>query len=288
MHRVKSAKKKPSCRLQVLLARSAPVGVIFRRGPSRWVQVIRWDTESDKFEPGQWFHGRVYTGRSDLSPDGSLLIYFVGKFKRPASGSDQGEYAWTAISKPPFLTALARWPKDDCWHGGGLFTSARNVFLNHKPESAKPDPLHMPMGIKVKPNPAATGEDDPIMVPRMERDGWKFIQWLKYDYMAKRTEHPAIFEKTNRKSKVVLRVEKYHDNLSERWACYLVDRGGRQFDLGVGTWADFDQQGRIVFASEGKLCSAEIQNDAVKTVELANFNDAEPVSVEPPKWATKW
>jgi hypothetical protein len=67
-------------RLFVILARRAPVGVIFRRGPSPWVQLIRWDTEHDRFEHGQWFHGRIYERRCDLSPDGSLLIYFASKF----------------------------------------------------------------------------------------------------------------------------------------------------------------------------------------------------------------
>lgn len=62
----------PPCRLHVLLARRAPVAVIFRRGPTKWVQIIRWDTEKDIFEAGQWFHGRIYEGRSDLSPSGKL------------------------------------------------------------------------------------------------------------------------------------------------------------------------------------------------------------------------
>lgn len=43
----------PSCRLYVLLARKAPVGVIMRRGPSRHVRLIRWRLDGDRFEPGQ-------------------------------------------------------------------------------------------------------------------------------------------------------------------------------------------------------------------------------------------
>src|SRR5579862_3754113 len=96
-------KSKPSpCRLFVLLARNAPTAVIFRRGPSRWVQLIKWNTQADTFEPGQWFHGRVYEKRADLSPDGSLLIYFAAKFGRSVT---DGMYSWTAISRPPYFTA---------------------------------------------------------------------------------------------------------------------------------------------------------------------------------------
>src|SRR4051812_15030832 len=60
-------------RLFFLLARKSPTAVIFRRGPSDWVQLIRWNTQTDDFEPGQWFHGRVYEHRCDLSPNGELL-----------------------------------------------------------------------------------------------------------------------------------------------------------------------------------------------------------------------
>ena len=46
-------------RLFVLLARKAPVGAIFRRGPSKQVLLVRWDLTNDTFEPGQWFQGRI-------------------------------------------------------------------------------------------------------------------------------------------------------------------------------------------------------------------------------------
>lgn len=89
------------CRLYAILARSAPVGVIFRRGPTKWVQLIKWDTATDSVEPGQWFHGRIYERRCDLSPDGSKLIYFASKLNRKTLDDSEYTYAWTAISKPP-------------------------------------------------------------------------------------------------------------------------------------------------------------------------------------------
>ena len=123
------------CRLSVLLARSAPVAIVLRRGPTKWVQMLRWQTDRDDFESGQWFKGRIYERRCDLTPNGSHLIYFAADFKEPrvekrsvdeapSSTTRARYYSWTAISKPPFLTALALWPKGDCWHGGGLFDKA--------------------------------------------------------------------------------------------------------------------------------------------------------------------
>ena len=76
------ATKKAHCHLFAILARKANKAVILRRGPSDWVRLISWDTEHDTFELGQWFHGRIYERRCDLSPDGSKLIYFARKKNR--------------------------------------------------------------------------------------------------------------------------------------------------------------------------------------------------------------
>jgi len=112
--------------------------VILRRGPSKWVEVIAWDTHRDTFDHGAWFHGRIYQRRSDLSPDGTKLVYFASKFTSKTVNDPEYTYAWTAVSKVPYLTALALWPKSDCWWGGGLFQDNYTVFLNHRPSEATP------------------------------------------------------------------------------------------------------------------------------------------------------
>jgi hypothetical protein len=62
------------CRLFVYLARDAPAGLVLRRGPSAWTRLSLWHTDSDTFLHGQWFRGRIYERRSDLSADGSLWV----------------------------------------------------------------------------------------------------------------------------------------------------------------------------------------------------------------------
>ncbi len=277
----------PGCRLRVLLARDAPIGVIFRRGPSRWVQIIRWNTKTDEFERGQWFHGHIYVGRSDLSPDGSLLLYFCQKINKRTLSDPNYTYSWTAISKPPYLTALALWPKGNCWHGGGLFEGQHDVFLNHKPEVAIPHPNHLPKGVRVRPNPDAFGEDDPIEIPRMQRGGWKHVQWLDYDYHKWRTKQPAISEKQLRNGKVVLRVEKYYDP-EEQLLCYLVKPNSHRIEIGVGSWVDVDQQGRLAFAADGRLFAGKLTKGKVVLDQLADFNDSKPANLESPAWARRW
>src|SRR5262249_17885427 len=44
---------------------------------------------------------------------------FAQKITGRSKKDTEYTYAWTAISRPPFLTALALWPKGDCWHGAG-------------------------------------------------------------------------------------------------------------------------------------------------------------------------
>ncbi len=114
------------CRLHVLLARNAKVGLVIRRGPSKSVCTVLWNRECNAFKLGQWLRGRIYERRCDLSPDGRHFIYFAmnGRSEAETKG------AWTAISRVPYLKAVALYAKGDCWHGGGLFLSDREFWLN--------------------------------------------------------------------------------------------------------------------------------------------------------------
>ena len=80
---VKQPPERIPARIHVILAREAPKAVVFRRGPSGQVCTLGWDLETDTFVMGQWLKGRIYEYRSDLSPDGNLMIYFAADFRRP-------------------------------------------------------------------------------------------------------------------------------------------------------------------------------------------------------------
>ena len=132
---------KPPCRLFVIPARDVPFAVILRRGPSKWYHVIRWQTERDVFEPGAWFCGRIYEERCDLSPDDKLFVYIChgGAFREGYTSS------WTAVSRAPWLYALALWPWNTTWGGGGRFLDNRRLVL------------HAGMGVKTHPEHPANG-----------------------------------------------------------------------------------------------------------------------------------
>jgi hypothetical protein len=244
---------------------------------------IKWDTEKDLFDEGQWFHDRIYVERSALSPSDHLMVYFAGKFNRQTLNNKGYTIAWTAVSKPPYLTPLALWPKGDTYYGGGSFTTDRDLLLHHPPESAEPHPSHLPVGLRVKP----TVKRRIVLIRCSDHDGWNVLQGLEYDYWQRRTLLPAVMEKRSPDSSMKLRVEKYFDP-EEQWVCSLVAGRGKEFPVGIGTWTDFDKAGRLVFASEGKLFSAKLKNGRVDLQEIRDFNQAKPKTVKAPPWATKW
>ncbi len=116
----------PPPRLAVIMASAAHEAVVFRRGPSAWFHVIRWDTRHDQFHPGAWIRGRIYPEDCDLSPDGRLLVYKVHRGNRLGTRYTD---CWTGISRSPWLTALALWPSGTTYGGGGRFNGPRDVTL---------------------------------------------------------------------------------------------------------------------------------------------------------------
>ncbi len=155
-------------RIHVLLARDTPVGVVLRRGPSKCVATLLWNRETDQFQLGQWLKGRIFERRSDLSPDGRYLMYFALNHRRP--GETDG--SWTAISRAPYLKALALFAKGDAWHGGGLWTGPRKYWLNdgygHRVLRNTSEVRRQRWG---RPAPNCGGECPGVYYPRLIRDG---------------------------------------------------------------------------------------------------------------------
>jgi hypothetical protein len=106
-------------RLFGIPATDASVIAILRRGPSDWSHVGRWDPAAGTYEPGSWIHGRLYPQRCDLSPDGRWLVAFVYK----DSWTWQAGPAYLAVSRLPWLTALAAWGPGGTWTRGLRFVA---------------------------------------------------------------------------------------------------------------------------------------------------------------------
>ena len=279
-------------RIFAILPRDGQQAVIFRRGPSRLVQLISWDLHSDSFQPGQWLKGRIYERRCDLSPSGKLLIYFAANQKPPY-------YTWTAISKPPFLTALALWSCCGTWLGGGLFTSetsavVRGDFLE---KGSVPDHFFITSLITVTkladtPGPLSvswherdgtlsppivlTGltqhtSDQPIYAMRLQRDGWRLTQPGRFPPSSRRTsgdnklrhpfETPEIYCKSNlladgRIFDLQMKTLGFGDEAGPRnlTEYQVIDHDHNLVvDLGKIDWADWDRNGDLLYTESGQM-----------------------------------
>jgi hypothetical protein len=290
----KGSRKPIGARLFPILARKAHHAVIFRRGPSRWVQLIKWNTDTDVFESGQWFHGRIYERRCDLSPDGSLLIYFAQKISTRSLKDKEYTSAWTAVSKPPYLTALALWPQRDCFSGGGLFQSDKALVLYHIGEVTAHPNHNPPSWLHITFSDRGRGDDDPLFSDRIERDGWKLKQEWKVEHLGypkwNRTIQAEIREKLSRNGKFALRLERSIDGLkyAEKFSVMCAEKL-MWTPLTRASWADWDQNGRLVFCRDGRVLTSrpEPVGLGVET-QLADFNSAKPEPLPPPRAATIW
>jgi hypothetical protein len=263
---------RPPARLAVILARDRPVAAVFRRGPTRWTRVITWRTDSDEIEPGDWFRGRLYDRRCDLSPDGSHLVYFAAAFGVGVPGLNLG-YAWSAVSRLPSLEPIVAWEKDHCWYGGGLFEDDYRLWVNEPPpEQAKARSRMFALTFNDHPR----GEDEPVFAQRLTRDGWALVQEGDIHFDGRRfvTDVPELRRKAGGHGEH-LEMARSVEGFSRIDRFALTTRGEIRFDLPVAS-ADFDQTGRLVAARDGLLLHLKPGRKTLSEHVIADLNDMEP------------
>lgn len=299
-----------ACRLFIIMAREARIGLIFRRGPTKWTQIIKWNTQTDTFEYGAWFKGQIYPERSDLSPDGSKLIYLATAYGAHRN-SDHFPNEWTAISKTPWLTTLAAWPNLGTYYGGGLFETNTSVWPSIDHRYATPVPDFQPQGLDVS-YEHRFWDPDWMLLYRLERDGWEPIE--KYPGGSVPVYHLQldggyIMKPTDHECPLLTRIQTVHEKASSQGTFSLIlttvrvySGGGRTRTFTLNNksrrtliplpdvvWADWDQSGRFVYAKEGKLLTAELRGtDELIPRELADFNGLRPKRTKSPPWAREW
>lgn len=259
----------PPPRMHVLIARDAPVAVVFRRGPAKQVATLSWNLKTDEISLGQWLKGRIYAYRSDLSPDGKHMIYFAmnGRWSDAMRGS------WTAVSKAPWLTALHVYPWGDCWNGGGLFLDNQRYWLNGKaarlevacPLKAVDTP---PLGIVPH-----FGECPGIYLPKLARDGWMqtgesrakgesmwhFEKPVRANWTLRKTFHAGIAKGPNK--------ECYFETYA------LTGPGQTSMDMQGVEWADIHNRS-VLYAKGGALWRMRIHaKSASEAKQVADLSD---------------
>lgn len=314
-----------SCRLYAILARDGRSAVVFRRGPSRQVLLLRWRLDSDTIEPGQWLKGRIYERRCDLSPDGELLIYFAAKWETTMS-------TWTAISRPPYLTALALWPKGDAWGGGGVFKNSLTIGLNHRTLAgaeagagvARPRAWHpldaeqrldsvVPKRFTVEhwSEYAGSGEDNPLHDHRLTRDGWtcqsdgqsgRYGETKGYAWVLSAPEIYARPQPGGAPGSKAIVLRRLLNAIGQRDGPWYVEDhevlapDGEQLRIiNACSWADWQTTGDLLFAIDGRLYRLPQRHTMEKTADplanaqlVADLGSMTFAATAPPAWAKTW
>ena len=285
-------------RIYAILARKAPLAVVFRRGPSKNVLLIKWDTSNDTIEFGQWLTGRIYERRCDLSPEGDLLLYFAANYRKPY-------YSWSAVSRPPFLTALALWPKGDGWGGGGHFLSGKRIALNHRAEEMSlAGNSALPRTVRVEQfgDRPGWGEDNPVWSTRLKRDGWTLVSYPTGNVFGEKTwvefRPPITWRKPNPAYPQKYSLEMSILGLKETdgpW--YLTEHSvivhkDKVNKIGRTDWADWSQSGDLLFAMDGCLyrvpCKGGILANLEDAVKVADLSRLRFERRESPQEARRW
>ena len=272
-------------RVHPILAREANTAVIIRRGPSKSVCTILWHRGRDEFKLGQWLRGRIYERRCDLSPDGRHFIYFAmnGKWDGPVKGS------WTAISRTPYLKALALWPWGDCWNGGGLFLNDSRFWRNAGYHHDEPDSVGR-LRKKLVEEPGYPfeegygGECPGVYYLRLQRDGWKLMR----DESTSANANIAVFEKPLPKGWVLEKSAHASIEHPVGSGCYfdthrlIHPESGTTVKHPEWEWADLDRK-RLVWVTKGVLFAAQIHGKGLGDVKvLHDFNDMQFEAIAAP------
>lgn len=243
-----------------IVARDAPVAVVFRRGPTRHLRLLRWNLTDDTVTAGQWLVGSVNPGTSGLSPDGELLVY---------EERIKGHRAITAVSRPPYFSALAHWSYSAPWSGGGFFADAHTLVLGMSLGEPEGD---LPPGLTVTDawswfgmNERHGGFGDAVRAEPCAHHGW-------------------IFERdVERKVQLSQQLARRTRSGARDYA--LADERRRTLeDLGALDWADFAPDGTLVFGRDG--CLFHRRDGEARLVADLHGQVFEPMA--PPPEAMQW
>jgi hypothetical protein len=268
-------------KLYCILARSADTAVIFRRGPSKQVRLIKWDLKAHTFELGQWFKGRIYERKSDLSPDGRKLVYFAAKHKGALP-------TWIAVSTPPFLTAHVLWRTLGTYNDLSMFGTDRDLALaTYRGDSSiEPDiGFQVPSQLQVRHKPWPGYFHKLADHDRLVRDGWSVTSGdplYRGEWTEVITYNKAITDGT--RSVRLQMVANAYQNVT--YALHQQD--GSLVDLSAD-WADV--RGKTVFLSRGgKLLSIRVMDNGQHgpDIVLADFTKMTFEGIEAPPSAKQW
>ncbi len=275
-----------ACRLYVLTAAKAPLALVLRRGPTGWWHLMQWDLEALTLTPGAWFHGYLYPRRCDISADGRLFGYYTLKM----TGAHQGwPDAFFAVSKAPWLQALAAWKTCGTWTWGCQFLEGEKLSIQAAVEQ---QPFH-----GTYPHPFSTS---PMGTDWPKRDVWNEMKrgWLLSGNDDPLVAPPSLAmrrKQPGRTGGAVLGL--IHKGVNFRkpgmegvqLEYFLQESPNDVTPLVDAVWADWDHDGRLLMATRsGTLEILECQGTTLKQVWSVDLRDRTPDPQPAPDWASHW
>ena len=265
-------------------AARAPIVAVLRRGPSDWSHVGRWDVAAGVYEPGAWIRANLYPQRCDLSPDGRWLCYFTLKGGARWAAGD----TYVAISRLPWLTALAAWGTGGTWTRGLHFVDDPSVWQAGLPDEGDATPCRGRVGLAVT-RPATfaverrRGWTETADTPaRAQTDVWDEARAARVTLEKPRPGAPSMR----------LRVRGYHGAfraLGRGEIVYEVVEGDEVTLLEDVQWADWDAGGRLLVATRaGRLEARDGARTAVAAPAQADLAALTPAPAPPPAEAARW
>jgi hypothetical protein len=279
----------PPCRLYVLVATQAPVALVVRRGPSDWWHLLRWDLEHLSLEPGAWLAGTLYPRRSDISPDGRLFGYFALRSSPPPWDT------YFAVSKAPWLTALAAWRTGGTWTGGCQFFGDGRLAIAGCME-LQPFHGHYPLAV-------VGGMSTDWVLRDLQNElkrGWQPCaddagdRYRKHLPATARSAFLIRRPQPGRQGAALILGHAGADfsrpGIEGVQVQYLLEESSGQITpLPEATWADWDHAGRLLVATrDGAICIRELRDAAWTQTWSQDLRTLTPVPAAAPAWAQKW
>jgi hypothetical protein len=268
-------------RIYGLPAAGAPVVAVFRRGPSDWAHVGRWDLEAGVYEPGAWLRGRLFPRRSDLSPDGRLLCYFAHKAPARWPHGD----AYVAVSRLPWLTALHAFGTCGTWTRGYHFVG-RERCGDEAAESLQDGSCLLPTpAVQFASERRRGWEEAPDSPPRVEGDPWDSRRNARL-----RRPRPGGGAVLHVGSLGVAGGELGRDQAVDGMRVeYRLERDGVVVPLAEVQWADWSGAGDLLVATRsGRLQRRSLSGSGWETRFDHDLAGLEPDPRPSPSWAKGW
>jgi hypothetical protein len=275
-------------RLFGIPATRAPIVAVLRRGPSDWSHVGKWDVAHGRYQSGAWLRGNLYPQRCDLSPDGRWFCYFTLKgAARWKAGS-----TYVAISRLPWLTALAAWGTCGTWTRGAHFVEDRSIWQVGPADEGDATPCRQRVGIALT-LPATFAVE--------RRRGWLETADSPIrdaaDLWDERRADEVRLEKKRPSAAGALRLvvsgrfAAFRSSLSreaKRIRYELISDGGVQHLKDV-QWADWDASGRLLVATvDGKLQIRDMLGDGWSIRSEVDLSALSPSPSPAPREARAW